>query len=248
MLAGARAALGGNFVGLYLRGSLASGDFIPETSDVDLLAATERPVGDAEFEALAALHERLAARPNPYGRRVEIAYVERAALRRFRPGLSHPTRGQGDTLKQTEHHTNWILERWALREYGVALAGPDPRTLIDPVTREEVRGAVRARLRYWGEWARTLDEPEWRAPRRAAATYVVETMCRALYTLDRGELSSKRRAVAWAVEALPEPWRGLAARSQKWRTDDTHDRAIAAGVLGFVLWAASVQGGSSGGG
>ncbi len=69
--------------------------------------------------------------------------------------------------------------------------------------------------------------------------YVVETLCRALYTLARGQLLSKRRAVAWALETLPEPWRSTVERSQAWRTDDTVDPSIVPEVRRFVLWTAS---------
>lgn len=236
---GARSSLGSNLLGLYLRGSLARGDFIPETSDLDVLAATERPVGAAEFAALSSLHAGLASLPNPYAGRVEIAYVDRAALRRFRPGLRHPTLGQGETLALTEHRSNWILERWTVREHGVTLLGPNPQSLIDPISFAELRAAVAERLQYWAEWAKEPEEPEWLAPRRAAAAYAVETICRALHTLACGELSSKRRAVEWATRALPEPWRTTAGRTRRWRTDDTPDPAIVPEVMGFILWAAS---------
>src|SRR5689334_8314974 len=107
LLAGLEQALRSNLVGAYLRGSLALGDFIPATSDVDVLTVTERPVSVAEFAALAALHAQLAASPNPYGNRMEMAYIDRAALRRFEPGRQHPTLGQGEVLAWSEHHANW---------------------------------------------------------------------------------------------------------------------------------------------
>jgi predicted nucleotidyltransferase len=247
LLAGVQQVLGRNLVGVYLRGSLALGEFRPETSDVDVLAVTEQPIGAAEFAALAALHAQLASLPNPYARRVEMAYLDRVALRRYRPGLHHATLGQNETLKWSEHHTNWILERWAVREHGVALTGPQPQTLIDPIAPDELCQAVRARLGDWAEWAQKLadaawvklEEPEWLAPRRSMAAYVVETMCRALYTLACAELASKQRAVAWALDALPEPQRATVARSQQWRTDRTSDPSIVPEVIRFVLWAAA---------
>ncbi|MFL6208979.1 MAG: aminoglycoside adenylyltransferase domain-containing protein [Pyrinomonadaceae bacterium] len=237
LLAGVQQRLKDNLVGVYLRGSLALGDFIPETSDVDVLAVTERPVDDAEFADLATLHTQLATLANPYANRHEIAYIDRAALRQFQPGLRHPSRGQGETLVWTEHHANWILERWAVREHGVTLLGPAPQTLIDPISPGELDQAVRARLLDWVDWAQNLADPDWRAPRRAAATYVVETMCRTLYALACAELPSKPQAVAWALEILPEPWRSTVARSQQWRTDDTRDSSIVPAVTGFIFWA-----------
>ena len=235
LLPGIQNVLGDNLVGAYLRGSLALGDFIPATSDIDVLVVTARPVGDVEFGALADLHARLAASPHPYARRLEIAYVDRAAWRRFEPGLRHPSLGQGETLAWSEHRDNWILERWTVRERGVTLLGPEPQTLIDPIAADELRAAVRD----WADWADQPDDPDWLLPRRAHMAYVVETMCRALAALACGRLLSKPRAVAWALATLPEPWRSTVERSQGWRTDQTLDLAIVPEVQGFVRWAAS---------
>lgn len=234
---------GAELVGLYLRGSLALGDFIPATSDVDLLAVTEHPLTAAQFAFLADMHARIAASPNSYGTRMEIAYIDRAALRRFAPGRRHATLGQGETLGWAEHSTNWLLERWTVREHGVTLLGPDPRALIDPVDADDIRAAVRARLRDWADWADQVDDPDWFLPRSHKA-YVVETMCRALATLATGEIWSKPRAVAWALAHLPEPWRTTVERSQQWRTDPTFDLDAVEEARRFVYWAAG-QGASA---
>jgi hypothetical protein len=238
LLPSIRERLRDNLAGVYLRGSLVLGDFIPDTSDLDVLAVTERPVDDAEFAALAALHTHLTALPNPYANRMEIAYIDRAALKRFAPGRRHASLGQGEVLAWSEHRSNWIVERWTVREHGVVLLGPDPRALIDPISSDELRIAVRARLRDWADWADQPDDPDWLLPRSHKA-YVVETMCRALYTLAHGAVSSKPRAVAWAIDTLPEPWRATVERSQVWRADATADPTVVSEVMRFVHWAAS---------
>ena len=175
--------------------------------------------------------------PHPYARRLELTYIDRLALRRFAPGQHHPTLGQGEALAWSEHRPNWILERWSVREHGVTLLGPDPQTLIDPITPDEIRAAVRARLDDWAAWADDPDDPEGLPPRSHQA-YIVETMCRALYTMACGELPSKPRAVAWASTTLPEPWRTVVLRSQAWRADTTNDPSTVPEVLRFVHWAA----------
>jgi len=91
LLLAIQTVLSDNLVGVYLRGSLATGDFDPVTSDIDFLAVTERRVSDTEFAALAAMHARLAQFPNRYARHIEGAYIDRAALRRFQPRQQHPT-------------------------------------------------------------------------------------------------------------------------------------------------------------
>jgi len=237
LLAGIENALQDNLLGVYLRGSLALGDFLPATSDLDLLVVAERHIGNAEFAGLAAFHTRLAASPHTYANRIEITYLDRAAARRFEPGVRHPTLGQGETLAWSEHGANWILERWVVREHGVTLYGPDPKTLIDPIAHGELRTAVRGRLRDWADWAAQPDHPDWRLPRSHKA-YVVETMCRAMYTLACGDLASKPRAVAWAIAVFPEPWRSLVERSQLWRADATSDLTLVPEVRRFVEWVA----------
>lgn len=238
LLDGMREALGDNLVGIYLRGSLVMGDFDPATSDVDFFAVTASPVSEDEFAALAAMHAGLARLLNPFGDQLEGPYLDRAAARRYRLGERYPTIGRGEALAWLEHGANWALERWAVRERGITLFGPDPNAIFDPVSRDELRAVVRARLRDWADWANQPDHPDWQLPLGHKA-YVVETMCRALCTLVTGELPSKPRAVAWALANLPEPWRSTVERSRAWRGDKTREPAIVPEVLRLVCWAAS---------
>jgi hypothetical protein len=187
---------------------------------------------------LIALHAHLAALPNPYADRLEGAYVDLAALRRFEPGRPFLTVECETPLRWKVHETSWLIERWVLREKGIALLGPDPKTLIDPISPADLRDAVHRRIREWATWAADPHDPEWLPPRSHQA-YVVETMCRALYTLAFGELASKRTAAEWAVSALPGPWRGLVETAVARRADATPDEATIEDVLRFVQWAAA---------
>jgi hypothetical protein len=194
-------------------------------------------VSEAEAETLVEMHARLAALPNPYADKLEGAYIDRASLRRFEPGRRFLTVECETPLRWKEHKTSWLIERYVLRERGVTLLGPDPKTLIDAISPEELRDGVRRRLREWATWAANPHDPEWLPPRSHQA-YVVETMCRALYTLAFGELVSKGRATEWAVSGLPEPWRSLVEKAVARRHDASPDEDSVADVLAFVEWAA----------
>ena len=241
LLAGVREALGDNLLGFYLRGSLALGDFDPETSDVDILVVTWLPVSEAEFERLAALHARVPpAKANEYRRRYEVSYIDRASIKRFGPGeRRHPRCADDAPFGWAGHRPNWVLERWTVREQGVTLLGPDPKTLIDPIDAEEIREAVRdelrERLRHWtdGSW------PREDMLHRGAQAFEVETVCRALYTLATGELPTKPQAVAWALAAVPERWRALIEWARVCRGDGTRDGAKIEDVMSFLEWAVS---------
>ena len=122
LLDGVRDALGGNIVGIYLRGSLALGDFNVETSDVDILVVTDKRVSSSEYEVLERLHTRIGARNNRYGRPYEVAYIDRASLRQFRScERQHPTVGADWSFCWGEHREDFTLERWVVREHGVTL-------------------------------------------------------------------------------------------------------------------------------
>src|SRR5712692_6008792 len=96
LLTGARAILAKQFVGLYLYGSLSSGDFNPATSDIDFVVVTQGELPAESVAALEALHKRLWAESSHWAAHLEGAYIPRAALRRYDPATPPvPTVNEG---------------------------------------------------------------------------------------------------------------------------------------------------------
>ncbi len=210
-LEGVRATAGAQFVGAYLFGSLACGGF-DRDSDVDILVVTEDEVSDELLKALQAVHERVAAYDSHWATQLEVSYIPRRALRRRDPSdATHPhiDRGAGGRLRPARHDSDWVVQRHVLRERGVALAGPPPDSLIDPVTREDLRRAM-LDLLWWP--AEILEEPA-RISERGYQSYMALTMCRVLYTLEHGGVVSKREAARWACEELGGRWPPLIERA-----------------------------------
>ncbi len=245
-----RAILGENLIGMYLFGSLSNGDFDPGSSDVDFVVATEAELSDETLAALAAMHARIAASGLTWATKLEGSYIPRAALRRYDPANArHPSIGVDWAFGVGQHRSNWIFERHIMRERGVVVWGPPPRPLIDPVTPDELRAATLDNLR--GYWARQLDSPEW-LRRRDYQAFAILTMCRSLYTFERGEVVSKPVAAAWAREALEPPWPALIERALAWRYDARPDDVSMGETLGFVRYTiarcgADTAGGADGG-
>jgi len=104
----------------------------------------------------------------------------------------------------------WVMLRYVLRERGVTLAGPAPRTLIDPVSPDELRQAALAELTNWE--APLLDNPA-QMENRGYQSYFVLTLCRILYTLQFGDIISKQVAARWAQETLDRRWSPLIDRA-----------------------------------
>jgi len=112
-----------------------------------------------------------------------------------------------------QHGPDWIVQRHILREQGLALAGPPPTSLIDPVGADDLRRGVQGTLEEW--WAPQLDDPH-RLQSREYQAYATLTMCRALYTLHHGAIAPKPLAARWAQQVLDERWKGLIERALAW--------------------------------
>jgi hypothetical protein len=218
LLGGIRGVLGDFLVGMYLDGSLTSGDF-DLASDIDFLVVTETEVTRDLFSALQTMHDRVAKTYPRWGVELEGSYLSRAAVRRYDPALSmHPNleRGKKERLKLVRHDEDWIVHFHVVRERGIPLFGPDPKTLIDPIPPDALRQAMRSTLEKW--WKGFLDDP---APlkRQGYQSYAVLTMCRICYTLAAGEIASKAEATHWAKKHLDGRWVPLIDRACKGRFD-----------------------------
>lgn len=203
-------------VGVYLGGSLALGDFDPESSDLDIVVVTEQSLSDASVERLRDLHLALSQSHEQWAPKLEISYIPRRAVRRYDPqDCKHPTAGETWPFGIGHHDEGSVIQRWTVREHGLTVLGPKPDTLIDPVSAGDLRLATVTLLR--DDWSRRLLTPDWFATRRYQA-YGVLTMCRSEYTVTTGMIASKPAAAAWARTALPHR-AALIDQGMAWRAD-----------------------------
>ncbi len=221
LLASVQPILRERLIGMYLYGSLSLGDFDPESSDVDFLIVTTEEIAGETLTALRDTHSSLAASGLPYADHLEGSYISRSAVRRYDPqNAMHPTIGVDWAFQVGQHDNNWIMEYHIVREHGVVVWGPSPKTLIDPVSPDELRMAVCDRL--LDTWLARLAELDWLRPRHYQA-FAVLTLCRALYTLSHGDVVSKPKAAAWALQALDPRWQPSIERALIWRRQHEPD-------------------------
>src|SRR5215213_1146022 len=142
LLARVQAALGDHFVGMYLHGSLASGDFDPQRSDIDFVVVTADALPDALIPALAALHARLIDSGLSWATKLEGTYFPQQVLRHYAPSDALlPSLNEG-SFYMGGHGSDWVIQCHILREHGIVLAGPAPRDLIDPIAPDDLRRAM----------------------------------------------------------------------------------------------------------
>ncbi len=207
LLREAKLVLQAHFIGLYLHGSLAYGDFDPRSSDIDFLIVTDTVLPFELFQDLKNMHATLFACGLEWSQRLEGAYIPKANLRCHEPGSPPvPWLGVDGHFALETLGSDWVIQRWILREKGVGLSGPPLASMISPITALDLKEAVRASLRGW--WSPPFASPE-RFKSNSYRAYAVLTMCRSLFVLENGGVASKPEAARWALENLPKPWRSL---------------------------------------
>jgi hypothetical protein len=125
---------------LWAHGSLASGDYVPGRSDLDLIALVAAPVTSAERLTLQQLHEALIS-DEPLAAELHCSYVVR-----------------GEHAESERRHLTWAhaelfertvspVSRRELLNGGRCLLGPHPADVLPAVTDAELTGYIRADLR-----------------------------------------------------------------------------------------------------
>jgi predicted nucleotidyltransferase len=202
LVAGVREILADNFCGAYLQGSFAVGD-ADEHSDVDFIVVTQDELTNAEVEDLQAMHERLFGLDSPWGQHLEGSYAPKNELRQLsRSPWWYLDNGSTELVKDS--HCNTAVVRWSLRETGVVLAGPAPKTLIEPISADELRSDVLGTNSSFS---------------RRGPGVIILSICRILHTFESGLVTTKREAGEWALGALSPEWASLVQQALDDRPD-----------------------------
>jgi hypothetical protein len=210
LVAGVRGALGRDFVAACLQGSLAVGDF-DRHSDVDFIIATASELSDTQVRALQDLHGRIYDLDCAWAQHLEGSYFPKDILRdcvQRGNQLWYLDHGRRSLVRSD--HCNTAVVRWVVRERGVALTGPAPGTLVDPISVETLREEIAQTIRRWGR--EILAEPG-RFSNRFYQGYIVLSYCRMLHDLHTGFPGSKRAGAEWAKVTLDPAWAGLVDRA-----------------------------------
>jgi hypothetical protein len=110
-----------------------------------------------------------------------------------------------------DHESDWIIQRHILYERGMTMEGADPRTLIDPVTPDQLRQAIVDVLPFWIDPIK--ENPSRYLRKRGYQSFIVLSLCRILYTLGEGAVLSKLEAADWAKKEIGQEWIPLIERA-----------------------------------
>jgi hypothetical protein len=223
LLSNMQATLGDHFIGLYLGGSLALGDFDPQRSDIDFVAVTVDELPSEIIVALEEMHTRLWATGIKWTRKLDGSYVPQQVLPHWTSDDPPCPFVEGDRFYVTNQGSA-VMQRHIIHQHGVVVAGPSPYALLDPVDANELRSALRDMLAKW--WRPLLDDPDW-VQQSQKQPFAILTMCRALYTLEHGVVASKPTAAQWGQQAIGKQWTALIEWALAW-PHDTESNHLAA--------------------
>jgi hypothetical protein len=199
---------------LLVAGSLATGDYVPGVSDLDLVALAEGPVGPARQEMLASLHREL-DQGAAQGLDLGCVYVDAGRLADL--GALHPTWTHGSLVQRGLSG----VTRAELVRYGFAVLGRPPAAVLPEMTDDDVRRAARAEL--CGYWAHAARRPLWWL-NPVIADLGLTSMARGRHALETGQLLTKTQAIeqahapAWLKDQLRARRQGQRVASPRART------------------------------
>ncbi len=201
-------ALGDELRGLYVHGSLASGAFRREHSDIDLLAVCRSKLSPGRREAVArALVQLSDARPTLGD--IDVSVVQERFARAFEHPMPYEVHYSSAWHEAIRHGkvefaadpTNIDLAADIVdaRERGVTLYGPPPGSLFGPVPWHAFINALQADF----QWARAhvSDMP----------VYAVLNACRVLHGATSRTVTAlnKDEAATWALQTVPRMYHSI---------------------------------------
>ncbi len=201
-------ALGQNLVGIYLVGSLASGDFDAD-SDVDFLVVTQRELTEAEMGPLQEIQIKVHAIDCYPAKHLEGSYISLGELN------DRSTVGKkelyyfdnGSTRYEKATHDNQWHVRWVLRERGITLVGQKPETFMQAIPLQEMINEIKAAMLHGMEsFQMEIDQPLGFCNSRFGQSFYVLTYCRMLHSLRTGTVQSKKAGMTWAKQSLDPKW------------------------------------------
>jgi hypothetical protein len=170
-------------VAFYAGGSLATRDYQPGRSDLDLVAIVDRPLTGTDRAELRRLHQRY----DPDHPKLHCAYVPR-----------------DDAAEVIRKHLAWAhrrllrrpfsgIARGELQQGGIVVYGPPPAEFLPALDTADLAEAARAELRgYWTGAVRRAGV--WRTD--VHVDIGLTTLARADATIAEGRLITKREAIA----------------------------------------------------
>ncbi|MGB4861471.1 MAG: aminoglycoside adenylyltransferase domain-containing protein [Tepidiformaceae bacterium] len=221
-------------LGVYIFGSVVTGDYDENVSDVDLLVVVGSEITRAEFDELEGVYASIETAMPRWNDRIEVLHVSKEALQTFREQETPiAVISPGEPLNVKPAGIDWLMNWWMVRELGVTLHGPPPSTFIAPISDEEYRASIRAYAREFPGRIAERGGQKWQS-------YITLSLCRSMYTSAFGGAVSKQAAANWTASEFPQ-WAALVQESlvarRNWRQGEVSSPGNLAATRKFAEFA-----------
>ncbi len=162
-----------------------------------------------------------------FAKKIEASYITLQDLSQFNANNTRPYFNEG-TFYLAPYGNNFIIELKLLLEKGITVLGPNISQLINPISVEQFKLAIHKNLEeYW----RPLVEESTKLNRSDYQVFTILTMCRTLYSLETGQITSKNEAAHWTITNCNRCYSAAIEQATQWRPGETLNLAREAKAL-----------------
>jgi predicted nucleotidyltransferase len=202
------AELGENLVGIYLVGSIASGDFDLD-SDVDFLVVINTELTESNMKSLQDIQIKIHDIDCYPAKHLEGSYISISDLNNW--SIVGEKRlyyfDNGSTAYERSTHDNKWHVRWILRERGITLVGQSPEKIVQPIPLNEMFSEIKTTmLQVLKIFQDEINRPLSFWNSRFGQSFAVLTYCRMLHSLHTGTVQSKKAGMKWAKQFVDPKW------------------------------------------
>lgn len=207
-----------NIESVYIYGSIALGDFIEGTSDIDFIAILSEPHTMSDIQAISSAHKEVETEFPQTD--IMGAYLLKSDLGKPQAELSSLL-----TYYNKELHTNGFgsdinpITWWILKYYGIKVYGSAQPLNYELEIRTLIRYIIEKLNTYWINWINglenqlasinLLDTESVTKHLDEAVEWCTLGMLRQLYTLKEHNIKSKVKAGYYGISIIPKQWHGL---------------------------------------
>ncbi|MGO4694801.1 aminoglycoside adenylyltransferase domain-containing protein [Paenibacillus sp. 2TAB26] len=228
--------LGDNLSGIYLHGSLAMGCFHPQRSDIDFIVVIKESLTEENKKRTARLVLALDDEM-PNARGMEFSMVLESHLSSFvypTPCEMHYSDFHKERYRSDENYVcggyedHDFASQLVVAYYrGITLYGKPLKELYEPIDKTYFLASIYHDIK--GASEDIMDQP----------MYITLNLCRVLFYLREGNISSKKEGGEWGIKALPKEYRDLIGKCLDEyagvKGKQTFDRELLAAFAGEML-------------
>lgn len=207
-----------NIESVYIYGSIALGDFIEGSSDIDFITILREPPNMSEIQNISAAHKAV-ENEFPYTDIMGAYLLEKDM------GKPHSEIGSIVTYYNKQLHSDGYgadinpITWWILKNNGIKVYGSEQSLNYEVAIKNLTKFVIENLNTYWVSWIDKLEQQLTvisSSDQESITTQIDEAvewctlgMLRQLYTLKEHDIKSKIQAGYYGITTIPEQWHEL---------------------------------------